>query len=343
MFAIWNKLHKLGVVGLNARNHSYVMKYNRRASYPLVDDKLLTKKLAIEAGIAVPRLYGAVATQHDLAKLSEILGTHKEFVIKPAHGAGGEGVLVIDGKRKELYVKPDGRALSLDEIKYHASNILSGIYSLGGIPDSAMIEYRVRVNPILDPISYRGVPDVRLLVFRGVPAMAMIRLPTRYSDGKANLHQGAVGVGIEIATGITCDGVFQNRVVQEHPDFGVALAGLQIPEWDNMLELGARCYDLTGLGYMGVDIVLDRVRGPMILEINARPGLAIQIANQSGLQGRLDKIEALEEIPSDPKARALLAVELFPGERVAVSALSLAPAEEAATENAEPDGSPTEP
>jgi alpha-L-glutamate ligase-related protein len=316
MFALWTKLRKLGVVGLNARNHSYVMKYNRRESYPLVDDKLLTKKLAIEAGIAVPRLYGAVSTQHDLAKLHEILGTHKEFVVKPAHGAGGEGVLVIDGKRKELYVKPDGRALSLDEIKYHASNILSGIYSLGGIPDSAMFEYRVRVHPILEPISYRGVPDVRLLVFRGVPAMAMIRLPTRYSDGKANLHQGAVGVGIDIATGITLDGVFQSRVVQEHPDFGVPLAGLQIPEWQTLLELGARCFDLTGLGYMGVDIVLDRVRGPMILEINARPGLAIQIANQRGLQGRLDKLEVLETIPSDPKERVQLALDLFGGESV---------------------------
>jgi alpha-L-glutamate ligase-like protein len=335
MFAIWSKLHKLGVVGLNGRNHSYVMKYNKRVSYPLVDDKLLTKKLAIEAGIAVPRLFGAVSTQHDLAKLLEILGSHKEFVIKPAHGSGGEGVLVIDGKRKELYVKPDGRALSLEEIKYHASNILSGIYSLGGIPDSAMIEYRVRVNPILDPISYRGVPDIRLLVFRGVPAMAMIRLPTRYSDGKANLHQGAVGVGIDIATGITGDGVFQSRVVQEHPDFGVLLAGLQIPDWDTMLELGARCFDLTGLGYMGVDIVLDRVRGPMILEINARPGLAIQIANQRGLQGRLDKIEALSEIPTDPKDRVKLTLELFGEESTRVATVSTVAAPSVLSEDEE--------
>src|SRR5690606_31682328 len=126
----------------------------------------------------------------------------------------------------------------------------------------------------------------------------------------------AVGVGIDIATGITLDGVFQSRVVQEHPDFGVPLAGLQIPEWQTLLELGARCFDLTGLGYMGVDIVLDRVRGPMILEINARPGLAIQIANQRGLQGRLDKLEVLETIPSDPKERVQLALDLFGGESV---------------------------
>jgi alpha-L-glutamate ligase-like protein len=311
MLGTWLRLRSKGVLGLNARNHSYVMKYNKRHSYPLVDDKLKTKKLAIDAGIAVPKLYGVVSSPHDLTRLGEILHNHHQFVIKPAHGSGGEGVLVIDGMRRDLYVKTDGRALSLEDIRYHASNILSGIYSLGGVPDNAMIEYRVRVDAILEPVSYRGVPDIRVLVFRGIPAMGMIRLPTRNSDGKANLHQGAVGVGIDIATGITVDGVWQNRAVNEHPDFGVALAGLKIPAWNDLLELSARCFELTGLGYMGVDIVLDRNMGPLILEINARPGLAIQIANSSGLQERLDKIEALDSIPTNPKERVALTLQLF--------------------------------
>ncbi len=311
MLGTWLRLKSKGVLGLNARNHSYVMRYNKRESYPLVDDKLKTKKLAIEAGIAVPKLYGSVSTPHDLTRLGEILQSHNQFVIKPAHGSGGEGVLVIDGMRRDFYVKPDGRALSLDEVRYHASNILSGIYSLGGVPDNAMIEYRVRTDAILEHVSYRGVPDIRVLVFRGIPVMGMIRLPTRNSDGKANLHQGAVGVGIDIASGVTLDGVWQNRAVQEHPDFGVVLAGLQIPAWNDLLELSARCFELTGLGYMGVDIVLDRNMGPLILEINARPGLAIQIANNSGLQARLDRVEALEAIPANAKERVALTLELF--------------------------------
>ncbi|HHX82788.1 MAG TPA: alpha-L-glutamate ligase-like protein [Pseudomonadaceae bacterium] len=312
MLRTWQNLRKLGVLGLNARNHDYVMRCNKRSSYPLVDDKLRTKTLALAAGIAVPQLYGVVSTQYDLGKLKALLGEHQQFVIKPAHGAGGEGVLVIDGMRRDLFVKPDGRALSLDDLKYHASNILSGIYSLGAIPDDAMIEYRVRVDSMLAPVSYRGVPDIRVLVFQGVPVMAMIRLPTRESDGKANLHQGAVGVGIDIGSGLTTGGVWLNRVVKEHPDFGVSLEGLQIPAWQTMLELGARCHELTGLGYMGVDIVLDEHYGPLILEINARPGLAIQIANCSGLQGRLDQIEALgDAIPDLAAERVQLAMRLF--------------------------------
>lgn len=311
MLGTWRRLRGKGVLGLNARNRSYIMRLNPRHCYPLVDDKLQTKRLAIAAGIAVPELYGVVSTPHDLSRIDQILGHHKQFVIKPAHGSGGEGVLVIDGKRRDLFVKPDGRALSLEDIEYHASNILSGIYSLGGVPDVAMIEYRVRVDPILEPISYRGVPDIRVLVYRGVPALAMIRLPTRNSDGKANLHQGAVGVGIEIASGITTEGVWLNRTVSEHPDFGVPLAGLQIPNWLTMLELGARCYELTGLGYLGVDIVLDKTLGPLILEINARPGLAIQIANRRGLQPRLQAIDALEHIPASPQERVALTCRLF--------------------------------
>ena len=311
MFDTWRKLRADGILGINARNRAYVMRRNPRHRYPLVDDKLKTKRLALEAGIAVPELYGVVQTEHDLSGLGPLLEAHAEFVIKPAHGSGGSGVMVIDGRRKDRFVKPDGRSLSLAEIEYHASNILSGIYSLGGVRDHAMIEYRVRTDPIFDPVSYQGVPDIRLLVYRGVPSMAMVRLPTRLSDGKANLHQGAVGVGIEIATGQTLTGVWQNRMVAEHPDFGVALSGLTIPNWPRLLELGARCYELTGLGYLGVDIVLDRTHGPLLLELNARPGLAIQIANRRGLVRRLQLVDAEPELPNTPQARTALAIDLF--------------------------------
>ena len=310
-FDTWLKLRNAGVLGLNARNREYIMRHNPRRRYPLVDDKLTTKRLAIEAGIAVPQLYAVFQTEHDLTKLAERLAPYSEFVIKPAHGSGGSGVLVIDGRRKDLVVKPDGRGLTLDEVEFHVSNILSGIYSLGGVPDDAMVEYRVRVDPIFDPVSYQGVPDIRLLVYRGVPTMAMVRLPTRQSDGKANLHQGAVGVGIEIATGLTVHGVWQNRTVADHPDFGVTLSHIAIPNWPQLLELGARCYELTGLGYLGVDIVIDRTHGPLLLELNARPGLAIQIANRRGLRGRLEAIDRLDSIPDTPLERVELARELF--------------------------------
>ena len=121
--------------------------------------------------------------------------------------------------------------------------------------------------------------------------MAMIRLPTHLSDGKANLHLGAVGVGIDLSQGVTLQGVQGIEVVESHPDTGNRLAGLEIPHWDRILKMSAECFEMTGLGYLGVDLVLDQRHGPLILELNARPGLAIQIANGTGLRSRLELID----------------------------------------------------
>lgn len=306
MFSRWSALRAAGVLGINERNRGYVMRFNPRSKYPLVDDKLTTKRLALEAGLAVPELYGTVRFQGELNHLDRVLEGRSAFVIKPAHGSGGDGVLVIDGRRSDLFVKTDGRALGLDDIEFFVSNILSGVHSLGGIPDVAMIEYRVRPSRLFDAISYRGVPDIRLLIHRGIPALAMIRLPTRASDGKANLHQGAVGVGIDLANGITNFGVIGDRVVREHPDFASPLAGYQIPNWTQLLVTGAHCAEMTDLGYCGVDLVLDEQLGPMMLEVNARPGLAIQIANQCGLRKRLGQIDGLESLPTTIAERVAL-------------------------------------
>ena len=141
-------------------------------------------------------------------------------------------------------------------------------------------------------MSYEGIPDIRIITLLGYPAMAMLRLPTRISNGKANLHQGAIGVGIDLSTGKTLGGVFHNDTIDTHPDTLQPIAGIQVPYWDKILEIAAGCSELTGLGYLGVDIVLDKEHGPLMLELNARPGLNIQIANREGALKRYKMIEA---------------------------------------------------
>jgi alpha-L-glutamate ligase-like protein len=125
--------------------------------------------------------------------------------------------------------------------------------------------------------------------------MAMLRLATHESDGKANLHQGAVGVGLGLDSGRCLNAVQFSEKIHVHPDTGKPLDEIRIDNWREMLVLAARCCDMTGLGYLGTDLVLDSERGPQLLELNARPGLAIQIANGMGLLPRLRHIEALSE------------------------------------------------
>lgn len=281
----------MGVLGINQRNAEYTLRYNPRYLYPLVDDKLRTKEVALKADLAVPELYGVVETEYQVRHLDDLLRPYSDFAIKPSRGSGGEGILVVSGRTKELYRKIDGMLLSYEEIGYHVFNIISGMYSLGGQPDKALIEYRVKFDPVVEAISYLGVPDIRVIVFLGVPVMSMIRLPTRMSGGKANLHQGAIGAGIDIAGGTTLTAVWRNNIVNKHPDTGNPVTGIRIPHWNTLLHIAAHCHELTGLGYIGVDLVLDEDKGPLILELNARPGLSIQIANRSGLLPRLKLVE----------------------------------------------------
>jgi hypothetical protein len=71
----------------------------------------------------------------------------------------------------------------------------------------------------------------------------------------------------------------------------VPVVGMQVPYWRQVLEMSRRVARAVGLGYVGVDIVVDEADGPMLLEANARPGLAIQIANGRGLVPRLQQID----------------------------------------------------
>ncbi len=311
MFRILRGLKNKGVLGINGRNANFTLRYNPRRLYPLVDDKLLTKRLGQANGVPVPDLYALVEVAGQVHELPDVLKNYSDFVVKPAHGSGGEGILIISRTSDGAFSKQDGKAISLEEFKHHVFNTLSGLYSLGGQPDEVLVEYMVEFDPLFEKISYEGVPDIRIVAMFGVPAMAMVRLPTRESDGKANLHQGAVGVGICIATGMTLQGVLKNEIITEHPDTGNPVTGLSIPGWERLLELAAKWYELTGLGYMGVDIVLDRTRGPLTLELNARPGLNIQVANNSGLLPRLQMVERYYKELNSVSERVAFAKENF--------------------------------
>ncbi len=305
------RLRELGILGMNRRNIAFIGQYNERRNFPMVDNKLLTKRAAIAHGIPVPELYGVVESQHQVRRIGEQLASRERFVIKPSQGSGGKGILVVSGRDGGRYVKSSGARIDPEELQHHVSNIITGLYSLGGRNDRAMIEALIDFDPCLSSYSYEGVPDIRVIAFLGVPVMAMMRCATHESDGKANLHQGAVGVGLDIATGSAVSAVQHGRLVTRHPDTGISFEPLQIPYWDRILELAARCIELSGLGYLGADIVLDRTRGPMLLELNARPGLAIQVANQCGLRHRLEVAREIADSTDDQARKIELARQAF--------------------------------
>jgi alpha-L-glutamate ligase-like protein len=305
-------LHQFGILGMNRRNAEYIMRFNPRSSFPLVDDKLMTKRLAEAHQIPTPPLYHVIDYHGDIAGLEKVLSEIKDFVVKPARGAGGSGIVLITDHQASSFVKPSGEALSWTDLTYHIFDILSGIYSLEGLEDRALIEAFIHPDPIFAAVTYYGVPDIRIVVYRGVPVMGMVRLPTQESDGKANLHRGAIGVGVNIKDGTTSTAVHHSMVITHHPDTGHPLNDIQVPYWKEMLHIAARASDMTGLGYLGVDMVIDQERGPLLLELNARPGLQIQVANQKGL---LKHLEFIDKAPSNifttPETRVAWALDAF--------------------------------
>lgn len=294
MTRIWvsrKRLKDFGMLGMNCRNVDFINRYNARKLFPLVDNKLKTKLLAQEYDVATPGLKFVVREQHEISHIERELAGLESFALKPAKGSGGKGILVVTGRQGDQFIRSSGALMDIADIRRHMSNILAGLYSLGGSSDVAIIEDLIAFDNCFEGYSYKGVPDIRIIVFQGYPVMAMLRLATQASDGKANLHQGAVGVGLALDTGRCLNAAQFGRPIKLHPDTGRPLRDIQISGWRDILLLASHCYDMTGLGYIGTDIVLDKIAGPQLLELNARPGLAIQITNGRGLLPRLRHIE----------------------------------------------------
>ena len=284
------RLRARGVLGMNARNVGAILGYNPRALFPLVDDKLNFLALCGRVRVPTPAVYAVVTRHGELRQLAATLEATPDCVIKPVRGSSGRGVVLLIGSAEGGFRRTNGSIASADDLRRHVSDILSGLYSLGGRPDRAIVQERLRTHPVFERISYRGTPDVRVLVYRGEPAMAMLRLPTLESNGRANLHQGGVGVGVDLESGRTTRALYRRDVVARHPDTGESLAGRDVPDWSAILTVARIVARATGLGYVGVDAV-PGLDGPVVLEANARPGLAIQSANGIGLLSAMERID----------------------------------------------------
>lgn len=290
-------------LGLNRRNLDLLQVWNHGSLYSVVDHKQRTKAALAAIGLPVPDTFAVCSRPYDLAGFGDEMERQNDFVLKPARGSGGEGVVVIGGRHQGRFVA-GGRHLRRSDLLAHTADILAGAYAISQTRDEALLEYRLRSAAEVEPLSPGGVADIRIIVFRGVPVMAMLRLPTRASGGRANLHAGGIGVGIDLASGRTGHAILRGKPVDRHPDTAAALRGWPVPEWERMLSLAARAYTAVPLGYFGIDIVIDATRGPVILEMNARPGLSIQLATHRGLRPLLDKVTALDHIEeAEPEVR----------------------------------------
>lgn len=300
---------------MNARNLDFVRPFNRRRGMRIADQKLLCKRILSGVHLPVSPLIGKIRNREELENF-DWNKLPNSFALKPNRGFGGEGILVVYARKKnrpDAWVKANGTIVTIEDLKTHIENILDGSFSLSNTPDIAFFEERLKLLKLFKPYAYKGIPDIRVIVFNRIPVMAMLRLPTKTSDGKANLQQGAIGVGIDMATGTTTTAIMgKGHIIEKVPGTGLPLSGIKIPYWKQILTMAVEAQSVSSLGFLGADIAIDRDRGPVILELNARPGLSIQLANFSGLKERLARVRGITIKTTERGVR--LGRNLFGGE-----------------------------
>lgn len=283
-------LHKIAkaesaVTGINRRNIELIYPNNLRKDFRIANDKALFKQSFEKQGIPVPATYAVIEHLWKIDSHLTELEHRDEMVIKPTMGSGGNGILILQ-KNGKGWVSPDGSTYNRERLRMHVAAILYGAYSHDKA-DKAMVEEKLVPHPFLKGIYENGIPDIRVIMHQDRTLMAMLRVPTRHSRGKANLHQGAIGIGIDLGTGRLGYGMIKGKQTEVHPDSGIEFRGMVLPHWEQLVRISLRTASMVPLKYLGIDIILDAQRGPLVIEINARPGLQIQNSNLRGLQDAL--------------------------------------------------------
>jgi len=253
-------------------------------------DKLLQKERLTGSGITVPPTLLVAATEEDLEGFRTWTENNREgFVVKPSMGHGGAGILVVERRVASRFILPSGRGIGRDRIERHMGRIILGSYS-GGIPDRAIVERRLVLSRRLRELTTIGLLDIRVVVFRGFPIMAMTRLPTKRSGGRANVHQGALAAGISVSEGRITSASIMRKNVRKHPRTGRNIIGFRFNMWEDILESASSAAEAMGMGFAGVDLTVDDDLGVVVIEVNRRPGLEIQNANRAGMRKRIQHV-----------------------------------------------------
>lgn len=326
----------------NARNLLYIKKFNDKKAIRLANNKLETKIFLWERWIPFAKTYWIISNRNELYEFDFSYLPKKTFIIKPNQWSKGNWILIVKNISKEENLKPKEKNNFLNFIikkrekivpyktipthkkeLYHIwektindptfrrylLDIIDGKFSMNMGWDKVIIEEKLTPGELFKDFCEYGLADIRIIVFNLVPIATMIRVPTKYSNGKANLAQWWLGLGIEICTGKITSMLRKNKVyTHKFPKEFAHFFGKQIPYRKDILFLSSKAQYYVNLGYLALDRVITN-EGPKLLEINARAWLEVQKVTNTPLEKILEKIEDLNI--QDPEKWVEIAKTLF--------------------------------
>jgi alpha-L-glutamate ligase-like protein len=291
------------ILGMNARNQLYTS-LNSSQAIKYGTSKYDTKLLLQSQNIATAKLHAILSNQEEVNHF-DWQALKEQFVIKPSNGNAGKGILILRNQLSpQKWADSVGHTVTQDDILLHCRDILAGEYSTYGANPRIIVEERVPIHGVFYKYTRVGTPDIRIIIFNHVPLMGMLRLPTDESGGRANLHQGAIGAGIDMFSGVTTHAIEgDGHPVSVYPGTKKKLNGIKIPSWNQLLITAVQAADAAGLVFCGVDLFAHEQKGPLVVELNANPGLSIQLANRAGLRRRLERVEDLRVLNAEHGAK----------------------------------------
>jgi len=243
------------------------------------DDKLLFQSAMAGAGLAVPPLR---ATVHPSRRIPSVPALADEtdvtgFLIDPA--SYPFFAKPIDGKYSLGVFRADGYDRASGQIMMHGSGrsaIADCVRTLLEHPAGYLLQRALEPHPAIAAAGGDRLWSVRLLLLLSSAgpevAQAVAKIPTGANVADNFWRQGNLAAAVNPDTGVierVVQGTGKDQAVDvDHPDTGVNLRGMAIPDWFVAVGLCARAaVTLPGIRTQSWDVALTDT-GPVLLEVN---------------------------------------------------------------------------
>lgn len=240
----------------------YKSKYINGKQEVLLGNKMTTTKY-LQNYNALPKVYGeinkGISLNKKIVTLNEFLEFLKEkesLMIKEVYGGGGKGIYRVDYKEGQFYL--DDKPVTAEGIsklistldRYYISEVIKQA-------DYAHNIYPGSVNTIR--VLMMRDPDTRQFFI----ATAVHKFGSSTTGTADNVWRGGLTAQVDLKTGKLGRPAHHrnnNREIEwvdQHPDTGAQIQGVQIPNWDQAKEqLIKMSNEFTMLDYIGWDAVL---------------------------------------------------------------------------------------